>query len=58
MIDVPIGCPFEARCPLAIDRCHEMPPLARHEHGREVACWRAFETAAIDRADGLEPVGR
>ncbi|HET6548248.1 MAG TPA: ABC transporter ATP-binding protein, partial [Solirubrobacter sp.] len=58
LVDPPPGCPFQARCPLAIDRCTETPPLARHEHGREVACWRAFETATIDSERDLEPVGQ
>jgi oligopeptide/dipeptide ABC transporter ATP-binding protein len=44
LLEPPPGCPFAPRCPLAISRCvDEMPPLARHEHGREVACWRAFD---------------
>ncbi len=33
------GCPFLARCDMAVARCtHERPPLA-HRDGREVACW-------------------
>ena len=44
LLEPPPGCPFAPRCPLAIPRCvDEMPPLARHEHGREVACWWAFD---------------
>jgi peptide/nickel transport system ATP-binding protein len=58
LIEPPPGCPFRARCPLAVDRCTETPPLTRHEHVREVACWRAFEIATNDREPGLEPVGR
>ena len=50
LLDPPPGCPFEARCPLAVERCAEMPPLADYD-GREVACWRAFATS-----DG-EPAG-
>jgi len=46
MIDAAGGCPFQPRCPVAIERCaQEMPPLEWHEHGREVACWRAFADA-------------
>ncbi len=48
LVKPPTGCPFHPRCRLAIDRCvDEMPPLERHDGGREVACWRAF----------VEPVG-
>ena len=39
--DRPPGCPFVARCPLALDRCaRDMPPLATCGGGnRAVACW-------------------
>jgi peptide/nickel transport system ATP-binding protein len=51
LIQPPIGCPFQPRCPLAIDRCIEdMPPLERHDGGREVACWRAFAGTAGEPA--------
>ncbi len=41
-LNVPAGCPFVTRCPLAIDRCRsEMPPLETVEAGHEVACFRA-----------------
>ena len=55
LLEPPPGCPFAPRCPLAISRCvDEMPPLVRHEHGREVACWRAFdvELASLAVAHG------
>lgn len=41
MINVPPGCRFNARCPVAIDRCREeMPPLVDIEGGRrQVRCW-------------------
>ena len=55
LLEPPPGCPFAPRCPLAISRCvDEMPPLTRHEHGREVACWRAFdeELAILEVAHG------
>ncbi|MCZ7587357.1 MAG: hypothetical protein M5U27_00540 [Gaiella sp.] len=51
----PPGCPFEQRCSIRIDRCaNEMPPLERHEHGREVACWRAFADERIEPTPRLE----
>ncbi|MFC5679199.1 dipeptide/oligopeptide/nickel ABC transporter permease/ATP-binding protein [Aeromicrobium endophyticum] len=41
--DVPPGCAYAARCPLATERCRvEDPPLAGDERGR-VACWHAGE---------------
>ena len=35
----PAGCPFEPRCPYAVERCrHEMPPLTDRA-GSHAACW-------------------
>jgi len=34
------GCPFRPRCPMAVTRCEERPPL-REVEGRQVACHRA-----------------
>ncbi|MEU8233322.1 dipeptide/oligopeptide/nickel ABC transporter permease/ATP-binding protein [Actinoplanes sp. NPDC048967] len=40
--DVPPGCAYAARCPLASQRCRdEDPPLAQHPSGHRVACWHA-----------------
>lgn len=54
----PRGCPFAARCPIAIDRCHEMPPLTEPADGRFVACWRPFTDEAFtdDHRTHDEPV--
>ncbi len=44
LVDPPAGCPFAARCPLAVREClEEMPGLHTYHDGRKVACWRAFE---------------
>jgi oligopeptide/dipeptide ABC transporter ATP-binding protein len=38
--DLPAGCPFAARCPVATDRCvQEMPPLDPLADGHLAACW-------------------
>ena len=38
-IDLPPGCSFRARCPLAFDRCRtEEPPLYPRGPGRVAAC--------------------
>jgi oligopeptide/dipeptide ABC transporter ATP-binding protein len=40
--EMPSGCRFSPRCPLAQDICRrERPPLEPREDGREVACWFA-----------------
>jgi oligopeptide/dipeptide ABC transporter ATP-binding protein len=37
---VPPGCRFHPRCPLAFDRCRvDEPPLFRIDEGHEAACW-------------------
>lgn len=38
-IDVYEGCRFRARCPYAIEKCKEEPPLETIEHKRGVACF-------------------
>jgi peptide/nickel transport system ATP-binding protein len=36
--DLPTGCAFHPRCPLAIDRCRIERPMVREGAGAEVAC--------------------
>ena len=44
--NLPEGCPFRARCPLARDACTAMPPLEPYAEGRLRACWAAPEEVA------------
>lgn len=40
LIDYPVGCPFAARCPDVIDRCHSADPsLESVGENHTVACW-------------------
>ena len=42
--DVPPGCAYADRCPLADTRCRiEEPPLVEDGAGGRVACWHAGE---------------
>jgi len=41
LLKLPTGCAFKARCPIAIDRCNEMPALEEHRPGHWARCWRA-----------------
>ncbi|HZI44936.1 MAG TPA: ABC transporter ATP-binding protein [Ilumatobacter sp.] len=44
LVAPPVGCPFAARCSIAVTQCLEaMPGLKIYEGGRRAACWRAFE---------------
>lgn len=36
---MPAGCPFQPRCPQAVDQCIEMPALTERRHGGAAACW-------------------
>ena len=41
---LPAGCPFAARCPRVIDRCHhDRPALELHGPRHRVACHRPLE---------------
>ncbi len=40
MVSPPKGCRFAPRCPLAFEKCQEMPQLREIEAGHRVACWR------------------
>ena len=55
LIDLPLGCPFAARCTYAVDRClEEMPPLEEVEgEGHTVACWRWKHVAGTRRGEGV-----
>jgi peptide/nickel transport system permease protein len=51
--DVPTGCAYAARCPLATARCREVdPPLETAADGRRVACWHAGEPLALEPVTG------
>ena len=53
--DVPAGCAYAARCPLATDRCRaEEPPLEADAAGRRVACWHAGEPVELEIQDLAE----
>ncbi len=42
LIDAPAGCPFQPRCPQAVEKCsRERPVLQGAGPGHRVACWEA-----------------
>jgi oligopeptide transport system ATP-binding protein len=48
LIDPPLGCPFEPRCPYAVDRSEtENPPLTMAGPAHWAACWVDVRTAPV-----------
>ncbi len=46
--EVPVGCAYAARCPLADDRCRTTDPELRTDAaGNRVACWHPGETLTL-----------
>ena len=37
-VDLPAGCSFASRCPLATDQCRAEPPPRKSDGGRDVSC--------------------
>jgi peptide/nickel transport system ATP-binding protein len=46
----PPGCRFAPRCPFAIERCAEQPPLAPVGPTHRAACWRAPLDQVLEQA--------
>ncbi|MDK2980422.1 MAG: peptide/nickel transport system ATP-binding protein [Chloroflexota bacterium] len=46
LLHPPIGCRFRDRCPVAFEKCTEVPPFRELEADHFVACWKAFEDHA------------
>lgn len=40
LLDPPIGCRFKERCPVAFEKCNEVPPFVEIEKDHFIACWK------------------
>ncbi len=40
LLNPPVGCRFRDRCPVAFEKCIEVPPFIEIEPNHRVACWR------------------
>jgi peptide/nickel transport system ATP-binding protein len=40
LLNPPQGCRFADRCPVAFEKCADVPPFIEVEAGHSVACWR------------------
>lgn len=46
LINPPQGCRFRDRCPIAFEKCIDIPPFVEIESGHFVACWREADPHA------------
>lgn len=42
LLNPPGGCRFRERCPVAFEKCSQVPPFIEIEPGHSVACWREY----------------
>lgn len=50
LLHPPRGCRFAPRCPFAVARCAEQPPLTEVTPGHHAACWRAPLDTLLEQA--------
>ncbi len=53
--DLPEGCVFRPRCPVAIDQCRTQPPIFEPDPQRKTRCFR-WQAIASGQIDAAQPV--
>lgn len=46
LLDPPAGCRFRDRCPVAFEKCLQVPPFLEIQKDHYVACWKEFDSHA------------
>jgi len=46
LLHPPVGCRFRERCPVAFEKCTEVPPFTEIDKDHFVACWREIASYA------------
>lgn len=54
LLDPPRGCRFKDRCPVAMDKCNQLPPKVMLNSGHEVHCWKVADE---EKAATIVPAG-
>lgn len=44
LLNPPPGCRFRERCPVAFERCEDLPPVVEVQPGHQVACWKVGDS--------------
>lgn len=58
LMHMPKGCRFNNRCPFAIDKCVENPPLFEVEPGHTSRCWRYKDVNQLSKEEGVVKNGK
>jgi peptide/nickel transport system ATP-binding protein len=55
--EMPVGCRFAPRCPIATEKCHKDEPILEHIGNRQVACWHVEKFVSNTKESKSEESG-